>query len=99
MSHWPPRISGLSSEFIQFCLRTCDPLWPTAFTVGPTCVLYASGFPVSRSMQAAFDAAKKLLCKHALNSAYIGANWVNQQESYGTACPYLHMWSFAQSSY
>ena len=58
VSHRPPRISGLSSEFIQFCLRTCDPLWPTAFTVGSTCVLYASGFPVSRSVQVAFDAAE-----------------------------------------
>lgn len=57
-SHRPPRISGLSSEFIQFSLRTCDPLWPTAFTVGFTCILYASGFLVSRSVQAAFDAAK-----------------------------------------
>lgn len=50
VSHWPPCISGLSSEFIQFCLRTCAPLWPTAFTVGVTCVLYASGFSVSRSL-------------------------------------------------
>lgn len=58
VSHRPPCISGLSSEFIQICLRTCDPLWPTAFTVGPTCVLYALGFPVSRSAQAAFEAAK-----------------------------------------
>lgn len=39
VNHWPPRISGLSSTFIQFCLRTCKPLWPTAFTFVSTCMV------------------------------------------------------------
>lgn len=84
MSHRPPRLSGLSSTFIQFCLRTCDPLWPAAFTFG------LRAFCVLRDSRSADLCRQRLTLQkaalvHALRSAYVGSGGVKQRESGGAA--------------